>query len=214
MIDPATSAPLSWYAAPWWTAIMGVGQLLAAIFAAWAAIVAKRAAKAAETSVEITKKTALAADIFSRHRDRAYVTLENNIGPGRYTVGMPMELYFQFKNVGMTPAYNVSCCTFFSIFESIPTEAFLDKQLSHLSIGVTLASSIVLFITCKGNQDGVVSLSQDQINSLQNDNSVAVASARIVYKDVFGDEHITRIAFQFNHSDMSFRLAKYYNSMT
>ncbi len=215
MIDPTPPTPSSWYAAPWWTAIMGVGQLLAAVFAAWAAIVAKRAAKAAEASVEVTKQTALAADSSSRHRDRAYVALSNSSGPNHYAVGTPINLTFLFKNVGVTPAYKVRFGALISIVDKVPTEVFLDEQLSHLSTMAPLAPSIEIPVHCSTTEDGeLLAFSQQGIIGLQKGESIAVASARIIYEDAFGEEHITRVAFQFHPSIMAFRLAPFYNSMT
>lgn len=202
-----------WYAAQWWTAIMGAGQLLAAFAAAWAAIVARRAAKAAEDSVKVTKDTALAADLSSRHRDRAYVALADTLGPDQYAVGTIFEMTMHFKNVGVTPAYNVRFGALITITDAIPTEDFLDENTALADMG-PLAPTIPIPVHCRGNQEGAFALSQQGLEGLRSGDGVAVASAKVIYSDAFGDMHETKVAYLFDPNVMGFRFAPFYNSMT
>lgn len=213
MID--APPPTHWYGAPWWTAISGAGQILAAVFTAWAAVVAKRAAKAAEQSVEVTKQTALTAEIASRHRDRAYVALADSQSAPVYGVGTPLSVVFTFKNVGVTPAYNVRFSSLLLVAGPNPTEEDIRTGLDDLGQMGTLAPSVPVPVHCNAHHEGgQAALTREGIQALHRRETSIIAAARLVYDDVFGTAHETRIAFHFDTEVMGFRFAPFYNAST
>lgn len=203
-----------WYNAEYWTAISGGGQLVAAVVAGWAAWEAKRSAEAARDAVLVAKVSVSSTEQASRHRDRAYIAIERHEGTERIKADTNISLTVHYKNVGVTPAYQVefASCVYTGVTQ--PSEQELESALVYAHSFGAVPPSISIRAQVAGTPEGRIVLGIQRIKSLTEGKLWMVIATRITYTDVFGDKHETRAAYEFYLSGSCIRQATYFNQTT
>jgi hypothetical protein len=202
-----------WYNGTWWTAVTGAGQVIATFVAAWAALEAKRSAEAARDAVQVARDSVQSTEEAARYRDRAYLAVEDSTGPKVVGIGTPITMTFIYKNVGLTPAYQVEFGTTIFIDSVRHSEQQMDDSLrvwhqlgtAPPSLGLTAASVL---------PTGPLALDEERYVQLMRGELFMVLLAKLRYKDIFGHPHETRVAYEFQPDVRRLLLATYFNTMT
>jgi hypothetical protein len=161
----------------------------------------------ARESVQSTEKAA-------RYRDRAYLAVEDTLGPKRVFADTPITMTFIYKNVGLTPAYQVEICSNVILQDVRPTEHQMDDSLTVWHQLGAAPPTLQLKTTAEMPASGRSTLGEVTLGGLVEGKGVLVLYAKLRYNDVFGDRHETKVAYEFSGDLRNFHLATYFNQMT
>lgn len=181
----------------WLTPLVAAAAIAQAYFAMWALQGlrhSRRAADAAAASLDLSRDTA-------QRQLRAYIGMhEQEVAP--LTAGQPLRLVMNFRNVGMTPAYDVRIALSVRTVQRDETVDF-DVPISTDGFGsrTTLIQGRDLKVDLSTLPNG--NFRQPDIDALESGIWIMFVFGCIRYTDAFGQDHVTNFRLCYDTGNTS-----------